>query len=168
MNCARGQYLVLAIALTVMIGPAHGEDRLAVFADTPTATVEANSSRRNFLRLPELEYSIRVELECDTGSAPVSLLVSVADTRKSVDADGLQSGEDVAFQLAVPADQIAPIAIDGFCKTDDLQPDENVLIPAALSAQASLRCAGESVAQTIYASTSLDVELTCKTTVAED
>lgn len=161
MKCAREQYLMLVLALSAMIGTAYGEDRLSVYADTATATVEANGSSRNFLRLPELEYAIKIELQCDNGSAPVSLLVSVADTKKTIGADELQSGEKVEFGFTVPADQIAPIAIDGFCKTDNLHTNEQILIPAALSAQASLRCAGETIEQTTYASTPLDVELLC-------
>lgn len=168
MKYAYEQYLVLALALFATLGTARGEDRLTVTADTPTATIETNSAIRNFLRLPDLEFSIRVELECANGSTPVSLLVSVADTRKSVGANGLASGEDVQFDLQVPADQIAPIAIDSFCRADSQRPGEQKLVPAALSAQASLRCAGESAEQTIYASTPLDVELECAPGATEE
>ena len=167
---------VLSCALSGFPTQCLAENSLLLAADTPSATVDQSSSRRNFLRLPELDYVFRVDAHCDESLEPQSLLVSVADTRKSFDANVLADGEAIEFSLKIPASQIAPVAINDFCTADDERheySDDRIAIPAALSAQASLRCASESAEQTVYASTPLDVEIVCRSeeeeeTVAED
>ena len=143
----------------------RADSTLALAADTPSVSVGERSSGRNFLELPEVEFSFRIDAQCAADLQPFSLLVSVADTRKTFDANAIVAGDANEFSLLIPASQIAPVTINDFCAAEaaaERRDDARVNIPAALSAQASLRCSSESGEQTVYASTPLDVELVCE------
>jgi hypothetical protein len=140
-------------------------------ADTPMVSIDPRRSNRNFLRLPTLQIVFRINARCIDDRKPVSIQLSVADTRKTLHADKIEVNATTEISLSIPANQIAPVAIREFCKLPESPQDvgnrhrqlnDRITIPAALSAQASLRCASESGEQTIYVSTPLDVTLICK------
>ncbi len=93
--------------------------------------------------------------------------MAVADTRRTFNAAQIVAGALDEVRLLVPADQIAPVVIANFCVTDGDadQPATSVshlTVHAALSAQASLLCIGDTDRSMKYASANLDVMLVCE------
>lgn len=172
---ATHRFPLLALG-AIFAGPVCADNKLLMTADTPVVNIERRSQEQNFLRLPALQYGFTLKSACVDGLKPVSIQLSVADTRKTLrgsDFQGDENGDtDIELTLSIPQEQIAPVAIKGFC----VLPDEDlavhdarneITIPAALSAQASLRCASESDEQIVYVSSALDVTLNCSEPAAE-
>ncbi len=72
------------------------------------------------------------------------------------------------MKLSIPEEQIAPVAVAGFCVTTEEDPEfENapsktvLRINDILSLQAALSCSSETGSKIIYASLALDVDLHC-------
>ncbi len=146
------------------------DNELHVRADTPVISVEKREAGSNFIRLPTITYELAIDKRCGGDLEPAILSLSVADTRRSFNADTMSKPENLAIRFAVPAAQIGPIAVENFCVISELPADENetrthaletMTVPAVLSLQASLLCANETESQITYASASLDVELEC-------
>lgn len=160
--------VVFLLAVT-LAGPAVGKDTLSIAADAPLVPLAPRDPGRNLLRLPALEYAFEIQSHCTDGRSPESLSLNVADTRKSLAAEQIINDGPTVIALRIPASQIAPIVIEDFCV---LRPAENgdttgqtpsqLTIPAALSAQASLLCAGDEDKAMTYVSRSLDVSLMCE------
>lgn len=166
---ATNRFPLLALGV-ILAGPVCADNSLLMTADTPVVNIERRSEEQNFLRLPTLQYGFTLKSVCADGLKPVSIQLSVADTRRTLrggDIQGDENGDkDIELTLSIPQEQIAPVAIKGFC----ILPDEDlaetdarneITIPAALSAQASLRCASETAEQIVYVSSALDVTLNC-------
>ena len=149
--------------------PVLAESELLLTADTPTATVLPRGPERAPLTLPELEFNFRIHASCSDDLEPASISLAVADTRRTFDSAQIASGESDAVSLRIPASQIAPVVIANFCV--EANGDDPVVMPAneappliirsALSAHASLLCAGESHQSMKYSSAALDVLLHC-------
>ena len=146
---------------------ASAEMLLKFSANTPTANVLPRGRERAPLQLPDLEYQFRIDAVCRESLSPVSLSLAVADTRRSFNAEQIDDGALRDVRLVIPAAQIAPVVVANFCVTES---DAGNAIPAApssltvhaaLSAQASLLCAGDEDRSMKYASASLDVLLVC-------
>ena len=112
-----------------------------------------------------------------------SLFIGIADTRKAVAADGLQEGTPLAFELVIPARQLAPVVLEGFCTTtraatetvtdatkvatettleEAVPPSDSLQINSIMSAQGSLRCATDDGRESVtYTGHALDVLLVC-------
>jgi hypothetical protein len=153
--------------LSLALGQAAGADDLALTPDRPAVSVETRVDGRNFIRLPGLQYTVRVESDCDITRKPARLSLNVADTRVVLDEAEIDGAIDIP--VAIPSGQIGPIAVEGFCLTGDDESasgKETMLVPSVLSLQASLLCTGESGNKIVYASTTLDVRLECS--VPED
>ena len=173
------RYIGLLALFCVADLPAQTQtsDALRVYADTPVISVEKREAGTNFMRLPSLTYELAIGKRCRGGLEPAILSLSVADTRRSFDADTMSDTADLAVRFAVPAAQIGPIAVEDFCVKSEMPADENenrthdletMTVPAVLSLQASLLCTSESESQMTYASASLDVELECRNPDSED
>lgn len=158
--------LMLTLSMLTLAGPYAGADGLAVSASTPDVSISTRQAGRNFLRLPSLEYRFVIAAVCEVARTPVSLSLSVADTRVSVPASELLPDMPVQMSVTIPASQIGPIAVTGFCASDERDnpgdPQTSMRIPAVLSAQAALLCVSETSSQMTYASESLDVILHCQ------
>lgn len=133
---------------------------LTVDADTPVVEVDTRPAGRNFMRLPSLNYTFELVVDCAANLTPKAISLSIADTRKSLASSDIALGKLTSISLTVPKAQIGPIAMDGFCVTSSEQ--ESLKIPAVLSVQASLLCANDTDSQIVYASKPLDVTLLCK------
>ncbi len=165
-------FLFLVIATAP--GLAAAKDFLSVAADAPAVNLAPRSPGRNFVRLPTLEYQFQIHTQCADNRSPESLSLNVADTRKSLQADEIVGDGPTEFSLRIPASQIAPLVVEGFCV---VPPEEDgdgisdastqITIPAALSAQASLLCAGEEDKAMTYVSRTLDVSLVCDRTAGD-
>lgn len=153
---------------TGAVAEADGAGRLSISVDVPEVTLQPASGGRKFIRLPSLEYSFTLRAWCHGSSAPESISLSVADTRKAIPWSQFDEGEKAEIALTVPARQIAPLPLDGFCSAalNDVQPAERnsdrVTVSAALSAQASVLCEDEAGQDITYVSKALDVTLLCE------
>jgi hypothetical protein len=151
---------------------AHADHSLLLTADTPSVNLAPRSSRPSFFRLPGLRYAFTIDASCVDDFKPVSLFLSIADTRKTLHGAEIESENGITMSLDIPAGQIAPVAIRDFCiqaENEELTAGQDIetrnaplTLPAALSAQASLRCASETAEHTVYVSRSLDVMLICE------
>lgn len=166
------QFSYLVPLLLVISTPGQGESTadssFAVAANTPVASIQPRQGNGKFIRLPTLEYTFEIRARCKLNRKPASLLLSVADTRKSLDAGDISWEPPVELTLRIPAEQIGPIAVEEFCHADDddIASKDNIknqlTIRAALSAHASLRCESESDQHVNYVSKTLDVNLVCE------
>jgi len=170
MNSANVRRLVPLLLLISTTGNSEAvpDSSLVIVADTPTASIQPRQTNRKFIRLPSLEYVFEIRAHCLLNSNPTSLLLSVADTRKSLHATDISSGSPIEVALRIPAAQIGPIAVEDFCHIAD-EPvagnnttTDELTISAALSAHISLRCESESDQKVTYVSRPLDVNLICE------
>lgn len=165
---------VCSVAVLAEPRPVAG---IEISADVPTVTVTPRRAGRFALRLPTLTYTLTLTAYCEENWHPASVSISIADSRKSLDAEQLEQAAVLDLQLQVPSNQIAPVRIERFCIEDDqkeFQPgdtgdnkdlagaaENTVIISAALSAQASLLCATDSEQSITYITKPLDVMLEC-------
>ena len=156
--------LTFHTVLLLAIGQVASAGDLHLAADKPTVTVETRSDGRNFIHLPALQYTIRIEAACAEERKPARLSLNVADTRVLLSEDRIVSGTAFDVPLLIPSSQIGPIAVEGFCLADAGEFDsarETMTVPSVLSIQAALLCTGDSGDEMDYASTALDVILEC-------
>ena len=151
----------VALAQTAALAQTSESEIFMVSADTPVVDVGERSAGRNFVRLPSLDYRFDLAANCPADLEAKTISLSIADTRKSLATNEISNEETISVAIRIPAAQIGPIAVDGFCVAAGAQ--ETVRIPAVLSVQASLLCANEEDSRMIYASRSLDVTLSCNT-----
>ena len=138
------------------------EASLRVTSTTPDVNINIRSNGAYAIKLPVLQFEFRIDAACSAGLMPESVLLSVADTRKRIAANDLDSTADGSITMRIPAKQLAPLSAEGFCvEADDGAKQEAVTVRGILSAQAALLCADETEQQVTYASRSLDVTLTC-------
>jgi hypothetical protein len=169
----RNPAAVLILYLTWCGTSAHAGE-LAVSAVAPNVTVETRAAGRHFIRLPALEYAFVIDARCRTDLLPTSLSLSIADTRVAIPADDISVDAPVELTVRIPAGQIGPVAVEGFCIRNDAGVQsseafrETVSIPSVLSVQASLLCSSETDSEMTYASQTLDVTLTCEHAGEED
>lgn len=170
MNGSQFSYLVplLLLVATPGQGESTPDSSLTVVASTPVASIQPRQGNGKFIRLPTLEYVFEIRARCKLLRKPASLLLSVADTRKSLDAADISWEPPVEITLKIPAEQIGPIAVEEFCHAgnEDIASNDDIknqlTIYAALSAHASLRCESESDQRVNYVSKTLDVKLICE------
>lgn len=178
------QLFITVVGLLAAVGPrnvlaesANGH-HLSLTADIPVVEVAPRQSGRSFVQLPTLQYNFELEARCAGDTAPASFALNVADTRITLDAaelDGQAAATGRQLKLEIPANQLAPIAINAFCELPPAVPgpgddadhlpnirDSELPVPAALSAHASLLCVSESRRAMTYAASSLDLLLVCR------
>jgi len=171
-------YRIIFTSALILVGSSvHSEDtpQLTIASVPASVEIETLQGRREFIQLPTLRYTLDIQHRCHTNLDPANLSVSVADTRQTISADRLLITNPLAVQLSIPGEQIAPVAVAGFCVTTEKDPmtpnarSKDVLrINDILSLQAALSCSNETGSKIIYASLALDVELHCNATdVAE-
>jgi hypothetical protein len=166
-----GLALLLAAATSA---PSWAADSLSISADAPVVTLPERAPGRRELQLPALEYQLQIHARCTLDRVPQSLLLSIADTRKSIAATGIVADGVTKTSFQVPASQIPPVAIEKFCVVAENQAvrpagsAERLTIPAALSLSVSLLCAGTEDGVMTYASQPLDVSLECTRTATTD
>jgi len=157
--------LLAAATLTLPAPAIPGE--LDVTANTPAVSISTRPAGRNFIRLPDLDFVFVVDARCPAELQPGSVSISIADTRVALDASEASAPMPLSVPVSVPASQIGPIPAERFCSAADdpagSRAGSTLTVPAVLSAQVSLFCAGESGSEMTYASRSLDVTLHCET-----
>jgi hypothetical protein len=168
-------YVLCGIAILLALTPATRADdnssphTLNVTASEPQIHISRRAGRRDYLHLPSLEYAFLLSARCGAEFEPLSVSLSIADSRKSLPANHLaELASGVELKMTVPAKQLAPLAIENFCvenedekKPDTASTEATVLVHAIYSAQASLLCGNDDQQQIVYASRPLDVTLIC-------
>jgi len=170
MNGSQLSYLVpfLLMISTPGQGESTPESSLTIVASTPVVSIQPRQGNGKFIRLPTLEYTFKIRARCNLNRNPTSLLLSIADTRKSLDTADISWEPPAELTLKIPAEQIGPIAVEEFCHAadEDIASNDNIkkqlTIFAAMSAHASLRCESESDQHVNYVSKTLDVKLICE------
>lgn len=145
---------------------------LKVSAAPVTVNVAPGDNRRNAIVLPALDYVFSLDARCAPSFTPESVSLTVADSRTFVRPEEPDSGAGLPdATLTVPANQLAPLIVEGFCTAAQDSPgeagiagDASVTVSATLSASASLLCIADQRREMIYTSTPLDVTLVCAPT----
>ena len=176
---------VLALVLTGLLMHAapvmadtSSPHTLTVSATVPVIDVAAREAPSRSYVLPALDYTISLSADCARPFDPVSILVTVADSQQRINAQQLaQDAGESSVALVVPADQLAPVSVPEFCRTnaagsDSLGLSSNATDPAAstdtltiagvLSASLSLRCSDGERQEIVYSSQPLDLTLRCE------
>lgn len=151
----------LLLGWTSVAGNDHAA--LSGIAIDATARMPAIAGGYPLLRVPATEFALRIDARCDEQKHIDAVTVSIADTKQRFAADPPVSAAVFETQLLVKANQIAPIAIEGFCDSDasrGAQPEVR-RIDDALRAQLSLRCKDDRTTTIRYASIALNLELRC-------
>lgn len=175
------QKLIAAVAAAICAFPAgsnatenapaeSSRHALYISAAPATVTVAPGSNRRNAFVLPALDYIFSLDARCATSFTPESVSLSVADSRAFVQPEEPDSGGGLPdAKLTVPANQLAPLIVEGFCtepQDSSGEPDvagrsSTVTVSATLSVSASLLCSADQRREMIYTSAPLDVTLIC-------
>ena len=153
----------LPLAL-VALAPAFADAPPAatLVAEPAVVSVQPIAAGQRLISLPALDYTITVVAECGEPLAPESVSISIADTTVSLGPEALAE-TPVSVRLTVPGEQVAPVAVEGFCAAAEVPPDEirQTRIDDAVTAHLSLRCADEQHQTMLYASRPLGVRIEC-------
>lgn len=135
----------------------------ALVAAPATAVVRPVAAGQRLIRLPALDYTITVEADCGAVLEAQAASLSIADTSVSLNAQALATSP-VTVQLRVPREQVAPVAVDGFCQAGEPAPGESpqTRVSDAVTAHLSLRCSSDERQAMIYASKPLGVTIECE------
>ena len=166
----RGAFISIAIiALAVeSSGEELSDNRLLVDINAASIKVSARPAGRPPIRLPGLEFTIRLEPLCSAGMVAESVSVSIADTRVHIGPQTLADQTVIETTIRIPRKQIGPLAIEDFCVAGDDSANNAVLqVRDALTAQLSLKCADDSRKSIIYKTEALATTLICETAAAD-
>jgi len=156
--------ILLFVSSLLLAGKAWPDAAAKLTVDATPAMVQVRplAEGRKLIRLPALEFSFTIRAACALDTAAQSISISIADTRKTISGNDIASAFDQAIIFSVPARQVSPVAIDGFCpQSDDGDGQAELLVRDAMTAHLSLRCRSENGEEITYASRALDVILQC-------
>ena len=152
--------IILALFLaSVCISPAIGDNNVVIAAQETEAIVAPRAKNLRLINLPALTFSLRAAIRCK--GEPTSLTLSIADTFQTLGKDELAGQRAAEASLTVPAQQLALAATSRFCIDGDTETSDELLVPGITTAQASLLCESDSRKSVHYASTPLQINLTC-------
>lgn len=143
---------------------------LTITAATPKVAIAPQAAGRQFLPLPDLEYHFLLEARCEQGWAPQSMTLSIADSRRVLQANLLDEHGFTETRLAIPAAQLAPLPVSDFCVAGETpaQGTPELKFPAALSLHAALICSNVDAEKISYVSRPLGLTLHCAQPAAID
>ncbi|MDH3550689.1 MAG: hypothetical protein OEQ16_15195 [Gammaproteobacteria bacterium] len=151
---------ILALFLSsVCISPAIGDNNVVIAAQETEANVAPRAKSLRLINLPALTFSLRAAIRCQ-GEA-TSLTLSIADTFRTLGKDELAGQRAADTSLTVPAQQLALAATSRFCIDGDTETSDKLLVSGVTTAHASLVCASDTNTSVHYASTPLQISLTC-------
>ncbi len=166
----RGAFISIAIIGLAVGG--SGEElfdhRLLVDINAASIEVSARPAGQQPIRLPDLEFEVRLEPRCAAGVNADSISVSIADTRIRIGPQTLADQPVIETTIRVPRKQIGPLTIEDFCVAGDDGANNAVLqVRDALTAQLSLKCDDEGRQSIIYRTEPLAIVLICETTASD-
>ena len=141
-------------------------DRLGVHAEPAVAVLPLQEDGRNLVRLPGIEFHLRLAPHCAYSGTPESLSITIADTRRTLRGEELRAAHAIDAAVLIPASQLAPFALQGFC-VDPASEGDSTMISAALAAQASLRCGRDNGSSVVFTAESLDIRVDCVRSATE-
>jgi len=154
-------FLALAITAALPVAAEPGA-RLGIEAQPAVAKIRPLAQGRRLVQLPSLEYQLAIDTHCGESAVAQSVSISVNDTQVMLDGDHAASAAGEAVGFTIPASQVAPVAVDGFCMAEDPGSQQSgLLIRGTVTVHLSLRCKSESQEWITYASRGLDVTLLC-------
>ena len=162
----RGAFISIAIMALVVesSGEEQPDDLLLVDIGAASVEVGTRPSGRRPVRLPNLEFAVRLEPQCTAGMDANSISISVADTRLSIGRQSLAEQPVIETTIRVPRKQLGPLVVEDFCLTgDDAGSDAVLYVRDALTAQLSLKCADDSRQSILYKTEALTIKLVCET-----
>ena len=153
--------VVLLFIVAALPQPVSADDGIqpSVVAEPARVAIDVLPAGRRLIRLPSLEFRLRIEPRCDPELQIQSVSISVADTHKTYDAADFAETSMLETTLRLPGRQIGPLAVDAFCESPS--GPASTRVAEALSANVSLRCANDSRQAVNYENLALDVLLTC-------
>lgn len=167
------RFVPLAAAALAASVAAASELRIGLSANTPVVVLTPRTGGR-FINLPDIDFEFELQPECPAATEPISVMLSIADTRATLRGADMRAGPIEPVVLQVPASQIAPVAAESFCRVADSDTGDplfvasELTVPEALTVHASLRCAAANTESIAYFSRSLDVTLRCEKPAAEE
>ena len=156
--------LVAAASLAAMPAQTDNPSGISIETSAAIAVIRPVPESRRLIRLPALNYDLRVAATCEAEQQVNSVSISIADTNRTIDGSAFSNGEAVEIELTVPDRQSSPVVVDGFCRdsaSSETSP-ETTSIEGAVTAHVSLRCAGEDQESIVYVSEPLGVTLQCE------
>ena len=153
-----------AVALVASSAQSDPAGRVLVEARPALVAIAPLPDELRLISLPTLQYELRIEPRCAAEMQAESIFVSVADTRTRLDAGDIDGQRRIEVELTLPRRQIAPIAIQEFCRVSNAGISANrvLRIEDVVTAHLSLRCSGQEHNSIVYASQALDVDLRCE------
>ena len=154
--------LKFCIVLAALL-PARAEHSLSAVTQPAAAevTIDRLQDGRRLIRLPAVEFPLRVAPACPMGQTFRSLSISVADTHRTFDATDFATDAVIETTMRIPGRQIGPLAVDNFCVDAADKTADSLRIGDAFTATVSIRCDAESQDSVIYDSVPLDLVLVC-------
>jgi hypothetical protein len=152
----------MAIAASLSASADPGA-RLGIAAQPAVVPIRLLREGRQLVHLPALEYALEIEAHCGEGGVARSVSISVNDTQMTLHGDQLTAGAGNPVSLTIPARQVAPVAVTGYCMSG--APDthhDTLLIRDTVTVHASLRCNENERDSITYAAEGLDVTLRCE------
>jgi hypothetical protein len=138
------------------------DDQLQVIVASAIVEIEPRPPGMRVLRLPTMEFMLRINADCANDLLAESVSISVADTRENLGAEALAEPGTIEKAIRIPRKQMGPLALENFCVADDFDNDATrIEVRDALSAQLSLKCVGESRQTIVYQTVALGVTLAC-------
>jgi hypothetical protein len=161
-HCLLSILAPFAAGLSALIAatPAAAAGEIVVAAQETTIVVAQSAARTRLVNLPTLKFGLRAAFKC-TGE-PVSVTLSIADTYATLHQDQLAGLRAAEATLTVPPSQLALAASNRFCRADDPDTADELLIPGLVTAHASLRCSDDEGDSVHFASAPLQVRLICE------
>ncbi len=158
---------LLLIILAVGVSEADNLPRLEVDAGPALVSIKPLPVGRKLVRLGTLNYKIQVNAHCGGAYLAESVSISIADTRKTLLAEELEESSELVTNITIPARQVAPLPVDGFCSATNTVQRE-LLVHDVVTAHLSLRCTSEQGESITYATRPLAVTIRCETGDQED
>ncbi len=115
---------------------------------------------------PAVNFAVVAKFDCPGDAIAESIVVSIADTlSRHTPAAGDNTLE---ARVVVPGEQIVPMDTGDFCLGDTAKIADELLLPAAATAQVSLRCRDDSGVAVRFASVAMPLRLVCEAGEPQD
>ena len=135
-------------------------DQLTVHVKAAEAQIEQRVSGLRADYGKSVTFSLRADFRCGGDATAESLVISISDTHyRHVPEAGKTS---LLAAVEVPGEQIAPAETGNFCSGENSRDGDSLLLPAAATAQVSLRCRLDSASTISFVSASLPLRLICQ------
>ena len=107
-------FLTVAMAAALLAAAESGL-RLGIEAQPAVARIQPLTEGRKLVHLPALEFQLDIDAHCGENAVAQSVSISVNDTRVTLPGDHAAGAAGKPVGFTIPARQVAPVAIDGFC-----------------------------------------------------